>query len=99
MNYKSEEIKPLGMKNSLKWPLIGMKKKSHLKQSPISGKKKSHLKWPPLGGEKKKDLKWPPIRVKWPTIGNEKKMIRVTPLDVKKIHFKGLWKNNSPKWT
>jgi hypothetical protein len=28
-----------------------------------------------------------PIGVKWPTIGNEKKVIRVTPLDMKKNHL------------
>jgi hypothetical protein len=31
MNYKSEKIKPLGMKNLLKRPPIRVKKKSHLK--------------------------------------------------------------------
>jgi hypothetical protein len=34
MNQKSKEIKPLGVKNPLKQPLIGMKKKESLEVIP-----------------------------------------------------------------
>ncbi len=47
MNYKSEKIKPLGMKNLLKRPPIRVKKKSHLKWSPISGGKKKSFEMTP----------------------------------------------------
>jgi hypothetical protein len=43
--------------------------------------KKNHLNSLPLGVKKESHMKWP-------TIGNEKKVIRVTPLEVKKIQFK-----------
>jgi hypothetical protein len=65
------------MKNPLKWPPIGGKKKSHLK-CPLW--KEIQFNWLPLGVKKESHLKWP-------TIGNEKKVIRVTPLEVKKIHL------------
>jgi hypothetical protein len=95
MNYKSEKIKPLEVKNPLKQ--LAWKKKS-FKVIPHDWWKKSHLKWPPIGGKKKwleifpigdqkKSFELIPIGVKWPTINKEKKVIRVTPLNMKKIHL------------
>ncbi len=48
--------------------------------------KKKRLQVSPIGDEKR-SLELIPIGVKWPTISNEKKLIRVTPLDMKKIHL------------
>jgi hypothetical protein len=68
------------MKNPLKWPPIGDKKKA---TSNVPCEKKNHFNWLPLGVNKESHLKWP-------TIGNEKKVIRVTPLEVKKNHLSDL---------